>query len=444
MCLERRGGLFLDSDYEEKGKIPTKIEEETPEEDGNYQIALWLLVGISFSFSAPLGFLCLFLKLFGFKNLMQGVRDMIGSEDSEFKGKTAEFQQKANAEKKSNTWEKVLQETGIGKAINETVSTIQLKEQRKFAQRKLKHYGKEQAWVNGFMASVFGIASLNSLSSGFDGSLATMLLFTGIFGNFCYKGIAKQKQGKRMLQYYNVVEGSAQFSIARLSELVHLSPKIICKDLEDMISIGVLKNGFIDHANGVLVLQNREEYLAQYQSKPVEAKKKKKHKNVIDVPDELVETTEHELLTEIRGINQQIQNKKLSAQIDHIGMITGKILEFQEVSELKDRELHSFLSYYLPTTLKLLHSYRKLESQNIEGDNISKSKLQIEEMMDKIVEGFEKQLDQLFEDNTMDIAADISVLEQMFQKDGLIGTVLTLEDVSVDNSTNPFDINLKL
>ena len=40
-------------------------------------------------------------------------------------------------------------------------------------------------------------------------------------------------------------------------------------------------------------------------------------------------------------------------------------------------------------------------------------------MMDMVVEGFERQLDKLFAGDMMDIAADITVMEQMMQGDGL-------------------------
>ena len=39
--------------------------------------------------------------------------------------------------------------------------------------------------------------------------------------------------------------------------------------------------------------------------------------------------------------------------------------------------------------------------------------------MDKVVEGFEKQLDLLFQGDAMDITTDVEVLERMLAKDGL-------------------------
>ena len=41
--------------------------------------------------------------------------------------------------------------------------------------------------------------------------------------------------------------------------------------------------------------------------------------------------------------------------------------------------------------------------------------------MDKVVEGFEKQLDQLFQTDAMDITADVAVLERMLEKGYVIG-----------------------
>lgn len=67
-----------------------------------------------------------------------------------------------------------------------------------------------------------------------------------------------------------------------------------------------------------------------------------------------------------------------------------------------------------------------MEAQGIEGENIKAAKSRIEGMMDKVVDGFEKQLDRLFQDDAMDIATDVEVLERMLDKDGLGGQGMTL------------------
>ena len=60
-------------------------------------------------------------------------------------------------------------------------------------------------------------------------------------------------------------------------------------------------------------------------------------------------------------------------------------------------------------------------------EKITAAKQRIEGMMDKVVEGFEKQLDKLFSSDAMDIAADVQVLENMLKKDGLSGDNMKLD-----------------
>ena len=131
------------------------------------------------------------------------------------------------------------------------------------------------------------------------------------------------------------------------------------------------------------------------------------------------ESPENTVLKEIRAVNDDIDNEKLSAQIDRIGVITAKIFDYQKSHPDKSPQLHSFLSYYLPTTLKILRAYAQLEDQEVAGENITAAMERIESMMDKVVEGFETQLDLLFQGDAMDITADVEVLERMLAKDGL-------------------------
>ena len=109
----------------------------------------------------------------------------------------------------------------------------------------------------------------------------------------------------------------------------------------------------------------------------------------------------------------------MSRKIDRIGEITGNIFAYLREKPDKEGKLRSFLSYYLPTTLKILRAYSRLEDQEVSGENITSAMERIEGMMDKVVEGFEKQLDQLFQGDALDITADVEVLERMLAKDGL-------------------------
>ena len=77
------------------------------------------------------------------------------------------------------------------------------------------------------------------------------------------------------------------------------------------------------------------------------------------------------------------------------------------------------MNYYLPTTLKLLNAYDRMDAQGVEGTNISSTKKGVEGIMDSIVVAFDKQLDSLFGDQALDISTDITVLENMMAREGL-------------------------
>ena len=80
-----------------------------------------------------------------------------------------------------------------------------------------------------------------------------------------------------------------------------------------------------------------------------------------------------------------------------------------------------FMNYYLPTTLKLLESYSRIEEVGVAGQNMRDAKDNIEKILDMLVVGFEGQMDQLFKSESLDITSDIEVLERMMNKDGLTG-----------------------
>ena len=77
------------------------------------------------------------------------------------------------------------------------------------------------------------------------------------------------------------------------------------------------------------------------------------------------------------------------------------------------------MGYYLPTTRKLLDTYRELDRQPVAGENISSTKREIESTIDTLNVAFEKFLDGLYEDKAWDISSDISVLNTVLAQDGL-------------------------
>ena len=127
------------------------------------------------------------------------------------------------------------------------------------------------------------------------------------------------------------------------------------------------------------------------------------------------------ILRQLREVNDAIPGEEMSAKIDRLEAVTTRIFELAEKDPDKLPQLRRFMDYYLPTALKLLKSYAEFDRQGVEGAILSDSKKKIEETMDTLVVGFEQQLDKLFQDDALDLSADISVLKNMMAQDGLSG-----------------------
>ena len=232
-------------------------------------------------------------------------------------------------------------------------------------------------------------------------------------------GIRRQRRAGRFRGYLAMIGEKKSVAISALASATGRPKNKVCADLEDMLDAGLFPSGYLNYGGDRFVLGGGLEDQPESQATAPAAKAQPQ-------PSKADRGAENAILDEIRQVNDQVANEKLSAQIDRIGVITAKILEYQKSRPEKAPQLHSFLSYYLPTTLKILRAYGQLESQQIAGENITAAMTRIEGMMDKVVEGFEKQLDQLFQGDTMDITADVDVLEQMLARDGLTGEHLRL------------------
>lgn len=124
-------------------------------------------------------------------------------------------------------------------------------------------------------------------------------------------------------------------------------------------------------------------------------------------------------LAEMKRLDDNIADEKISAQIVRLGTLTEKILGQVKANPAKLPQIRKFMSYYVPTTLKLLNAYDRMGAQGVEGENISGTMAKVEQMMGTIVTAFEKQLDSLFGSEALDISTDITVLENMMAREGL-------------------------
>lgn len=149
-------------------------------------------------------------------------------------------------------------------------------------------------------------------------------------------------------------------------------------------------------------------------------------------------------LKEMRRLNDSIQDETISAQIDRLEAISGKIFRQVQKEPRQLPQIRKFMSYYLPTTLKLLRAYEELSHQGVQGENISGTMERVRSMMGTIVTAFERQLDSLFGDQALDISTDITVLENMMAREGLSDDPIHRSQSASDDEDRDDGIQLQL
>lgn len=220
-------------------------------------------------------------------------------------------------------------------------------------------------------------------------------------------GQRMKRRSARVARYLAVMGKRGYISVEELCTVTGKSRKKIESDLDYMVEKGLLGTGaYLDSGRGIF-FRNANAF-ADY------ANATAKKENV--TPKEANEGYAGALRA-IRSANDRIADAVLSEKIDHLETVAGKIFREVEQHPEKQQQAATFLNYYLPTTLKLLDSYAKFEEAGIEGENLSRAQERIEETMDALIKGFDKQLDDLYRNEAMDIDSDIRVMENMLRRD---------------------------
>ena len=144
-------------------------------------------------------------------------------------------------------------------------------------------------------------------------------------------------------------------------------------------------------------------------------------------------------ISEMKRLDDAIEDEKISRDIRRLETVCQGIFGQVKADPSKLPQIRRFMDYYLPTTLKILNAYDRMDAAGVSGENITGTKERVENIMGTIVSAFEKQLDALFGTDALDISTDISVLETMLSREGLAG-----EKMEAETTKNADGTDLKL
>jgi len=272
--------------------------------------------------------------------------------------------------------------------------------------------------IGGILAAVGALALVDSIGDAalygsFWSAIEDIFFSTGMLAGglgLLLGGWGMKRRARRFAKYLAAAGKKDAIDINRMAEAAEISERKAEKDLEIMVEKGMWgPEAYVDNTNDMLF--RTQAAAAEYF----------KRKGKPDADDTAAPAQAEEgfsgMLRNIRRANDRIADPGLSAKIDRLEEITGRIFKAIEDDPSRREKAGTFLNYYLPTTQKLLDSYADFEEAGVSGANLSQAKARIEKTMDNIVAGFEHQLDQLYQADAMDVDSDIRVMETMLRRD---------------------------
>ena len=141
------------------------------------------------------------------------------------------------------------------------------------------------------------------------------------------------------------------------------------------------------------------------------------HTGVDDVDAMLTEMQQQ--LDTLHALNEALPDPQLSAAMARMEKAGRSILETVEATPAKAKQVRRFANYYLADAVNVLQQYAKLAKQGVRGENAASIRAEVEHNAASIATAFENQLDALYAAESMDLSADLTVLQNMLKGQGL-------------------------
>ena len=275
-----------------------------------------------------------------------------------------------------------------------------------------------------FLLGDFFTILMGGISGGvLFGLLATALIIAGCI--YCImSGKKDQDLVKRYYQYGKAIGDAEYIEIAKLARLTGRTKEEVLKDIRDLMDKNLLKQAWLDDQETTLILT--EEVYNQYQQIRAESDRMRREAEQDNAADAELPANARAIIKEgreyiqaIHNLNDEIPGVEMSEKLYRLESTMDRIVEQVRQQPESASELRKLMSYYLPTTVKLLSAYKELDKQTVDGDNIRNTKKEIEDALDTINDAFEKLLDSMFQDMAWDVSSDISVMQTMLAQDGL-------------------------
>ena len=250
---------------------------------------------------------------------------------------------------------------------------------------------------------------------------SVLALVTAGFGWMTACGSAWVKAGKQLGQFADLADTTDYhkgLSVRMLADLVHQNRKKMLKKLQKYIRKGWL-NGWLDEKTETLYLTAEDYRAAQETAAAPQAQPQPE-----PAPEQREETplnleTARRFAAVLEQEKRLMQDAQGVEELAHMQKTTEAICDWLEAHPESLPKARRFAEYYIPTTLKLLHTYNDVQGQ--QGANAESIRRDIAGILHTLNQAFDNLYDNLLSDMAMDVSSEIAALQGMLANDGLTG-----------------------
>ena len=244
-------------------------------------------------------------------------------------------------------------------------------------------------------------------------------LATAGFGWMTACGAARMKAGRQMGQfadYADSVDYHKGLPVSMLADLTHQKPKKVHKRLQKYIRKGWL-NAWLDDETETLYLTAEDYRAAKEKAATAAVPPQPEQPESGDTPLNL--DTARRFAAVLEKEQQLMQDAQAREELAAMHKTTTANCDWLEAHPESQPKSRRFAEYYIPTTLKLLHTYNDVQGQ--QGENAETIRRDIAGILHTLNQAYENLYNNLLSDVAMDISSEIAALQGMLANDGLTG-----------------------
>ena len=239
------------------------------------------------------------------------------------------------------------------------------------------------------------------------------------FGAMIAAGASRLSASKKLGALADAAEGMGYkkgLSVEMLADLTHQTKKKTLKKLRSYIHKDWL-NAWLDDETETLYLTAEDYRAAKEAATAAAAQPQPEKADAGDAPLNL--DTARRFAAVLEKEQQLMQDAQAREELAAMQKTTTAICDWLETHPESQPKTRRFAEYYIPTTLKLLHTYNDVQGQ--QGENAETIRRDIAGILHTLNQAYDTLYDTLLSDVAMDVSSEIAALQGMLANDGLTG-----------------------